>query len=165
MYYYCTYRKNIYLCIYVCIYIDVFIVQYSYSLCCIYVYIYICIYILQTNTQPSTQTHTHTHTHTYTHTDIFITHTHTHTCTTYIHITQRAHNGKIVLIQPASSINHIISNNCQTELARRPGDWVLIDFLTCSQPHVIWFPSDTMFIKGILHKGINRYCLQDLYEQ
>ncbi len=84
------------------------------------------------------------------------THKHTHTHTVYW--------GKIVLIYPASSINHIISNNCHRQLGGQLRDFILIDFLTCSQPRMIWFPSDTMFIKGILHKGINRYCWLDLYE-
>ena len=85
---------------------------------------------------------------------------HTHTYTN----THTAYYGKIVLIYPASSINHIISNNCHRQLGSQLGDFILIDFLTCSQPRMIWFPSDTMFIKGILHKGINRYCWLDLYE-
>lgn len=80
---------------------------------------------------------------------------------------QRVHTipwQKIVLIYPASGINPIISNNCHRQLGSRLCDFVLIDFLTCSQLQMIWFPSDTMFIKGILHKGINRYCWLDLYE-
>lgn len=84
--------------------------------------------------------------HTYT-----LTHTHTH-------------GGRIVLIYPASSINHIISNNCHRQLGSQLRDFILIDFRTCSQLWMIWFPSDTMFIKGILHKGINGYCWLDLYE-
>lgn len=78
--------------------------------------------------------------------------------------TQIVYNDKIVLIYPACSINHIISNNCHRQLGSQLWDFILIDFLTCSQPWMIWFPSDTMFIKGILHKGINRYCWLDLYE-
>lgn len=77
---------------------------------------------------------------------------------------ERVYNGKIVLIYPASSINRIISNNCHRQLGSQACDFILIDFLTCTQLRMIWFPSDTMFIKGILHKGINRYCFLDLYE-
>lgn len=82
-------------------------------------------------------------------------HTHRHT---------RGNCGKIVLIYPASGINRIISNNCHRQLGSQHADFVLIDFRTSSQLRMIWFPSDTMFIKGILHKGINRYCWSDLYE-
>lgn len=76
----------------------------------------------------------------------------------------RGNCGKIVLIYPASGINPIISNNCHRQLGSQHADFVLIDFRTSSQLRMIWFPSDTMFIKGILHKGINRYCWSDLYE-
>lgn len=87
--------------------------------------------------------------------------------TSHTHLPTNTHTAshrKIVLIYPASSINHIISNNCHRQLGSQLRDFILIDFLTCSQPRMIWFPSDTMFIKGILHKGINRYCWLDLYE-
>lgn len=92
------------------------------------------------------------------------TYTHIHTVTTFPQAHTQYTIAKIVLIYPASSINRIISNNCQRQLGSRLGDFILIDFLTCSQLRMIWFPSDTMFIKGILHKGINRYCWLDLYE-
>lgn len=90
---------------------------------------------------------------------LIVTHTLTH-----LHTYTQTHGGRIVLIYPASSINHIISNNCHRQLGSQLRDFILIDFRTCSQLWMIWFPSDTMFIKGILHKGINRYCWLDLYE-
>lgn len=89
---------------------------------------------------------------------------HAHTYTQTRTRRHTVYDGRIVLIYPASSINHIISNNCHRQLGSQLRDFILIDFLTCSQPWMIWFPSDTMFIKGILHKGINRYCWLDLYE-